>query len=105
MRCPGGPDFQEAKIVTRRMQAAPNTGTVRERSVQVHTNAFVYLGECGLVGARTPVCGIGGGCGIYTCSGTRSPGSGRSELLTPQERADPSLPRDLFKYSVRNNGI
>lgn len=49
--------------------------------------------------------GVGGGCGIGTCYCTLSRESGGSELLAPQEHADPSLPRDLFKYSVRNNGI
>lgn len=33
------------------------------------------------------------------------PGAGVGEPLAAQERGDPSWLRDLFKYSVRNNGI
>lgn len=87
------------------MLATPNAGIFGETSVQVHTDAFVYPGECGVVFARTTVGGAGVECGIHTCSRTLSRGSGGSERLTPQEHADPSLPRNLFKYSVRNNGI
>jgi hypothetical protein len=55
--------------------------------------------------SRALVCGIEVGAG-FTSSPVHVPGgSGEAKRLAPQERANPSLPRDLFKYSVRNNGI
>lgn len=101
LRRPGGPDLPKAESVSDRRGCLGTRVGAGRRVWECGGRVFVPARVRAGVLETTLACGVGD----YTCSWTRFPGVWGSQRLASQEPADPSLPGDLFKYSVRNNSI